>query len=194
MSVTAVPLHPVKKGTLTTFWIGIAVLLAVAALLVWIGTGPLSARNATLDGGTTIETLTEGAGESPAGDDFVLVNYSGKLKDGTEFDSGEQAPLQVDGVIPGFSAGLQQMQMGGKYRLNIPADQAYGAEEKSDPQTGEVVIPANSDLVFDVELVDFKSKAEVMQMQQQMMMQQMIQQGGQPGLPPEMQGAPPQGQ
>lgn len=191
MSVTAVPLHPVKKGVLTTFWIGIAVLIAVAALLVWIGTGPLNARNDTLDGGTTIETLTEGEGESPAGDDFVLVNYSGKLKDGTEFDSGEQAPLQVDGVIPGFGAGLQQMQMGGKYRLNIPADQAYGAEEKSDPQTGEVVIPANSDLVFDVELVDFKSKAEVMQMQQQMMMQQMMQQGGQPGLPPEMQVAPP---
>ena len=115
----------------------------------------------------------------------MLVNYTGKLKDGTVFDQGERAPLQVDGVIPGFSAGLQHMKMGGKYVLHIPADQAYGPEEKSDPQTGEVVIPANSDLVFDVELVDFKSKAEVMQMQQQMMMQQMMQEGGQPGAAPQ---------
>ena len=56
MSATAVPIRPVKKGTLTTFWIGIAVLVAVAALFVWIGTSPLSGH--TLDGGTTIETLT----------------------------------------------------------------------------------------------------------------------------------------
>ena len=188
MSVTAVPIRPVTKGTLTTFWIGIAVLVAVAALFVWIGTSPLSGQ--TLDGGTSIETLTAGEGPSPAADDFVLVNYTGKLKDGTVFDSGERAPLQVDGVIPGFSAGLQQMQKGGKYRLTIPADQAYGAEEKRDPQSGEVVIPANSDLVFDVELEDFKSKAEVMQMQQQMMMQQMMQGGGAPGAP----GAPAPGQ
>ena len=186
MSVTAVPIRPVKKGTLTTFWIGVAVLVAAAALLVWFGTGPINSRNTELADGTTMETLTPGEGPSPAADDFVLVNYTGKLKDGTVFDSGERAPLQVDGVIPGFSAGLQKMQKGGKYRLNIPGDQAYGADEKRD-ESGQVVIPANSDLVFDVELVDFKSKAEVMQMQQQMMMQQMQQQGGQPGLPPGMQ-------
>ncbi|WP_420605690.1 FKBP-type peptidyl-prolyl cis-trans isomerase [Novosphingopyxis sp.] len=181
MSVTAVPIRPVKQGTLTTFWIGIAVLVAVAALLVWLGTASFNAKGDALPGGATIETLTEGEGPSPAADDFVLVNYTGKLRDGTVFDQGERAPLQVDGVIPGFSQGLQKMQKGGKYRLHIPADQAYGAEEKSDPQTGKAVIPANSDLVFDVELVDFKSKAEVMQLQQQMMMQQMMQQGGQPG-------------
>lgn len=185
MSVTAVPLHPVKKGTLTVFWIGIAVLVAVAALLVWLGSGTSFAQGDELAGGTRIETIVQGEGASPAADDFVLVNYTGKLKDGTVFDQGERAPLQVDGVIPGFSAGLQQMKMGGKYVLHIPADQAYGAEEKSDPQTGEVVIPANSDLVFDVELVDFKSKAEVMQMQQQMMMQQMMQEGGEPGAAPQ---------
>jgi len=181
MSVTAVPIHPVKKGTLTTFWIGVAVLVAFAALLVWLGTAAFAAQGDALAGGTTIETIAAGEGPSPAADDFVLVNYTGKLRDGTVFDQGERAPLQVDGVIPGFSEGLQQMKTGGKYILHIPADQAYGAEAKNDPQTGEVVIPANSDLVFDVELVDFKSKAEVMQMQQQMMMQQ----GGQPGLPPE---------
>ena len=189
MSATAVPIRPVKKGTLTTFWIGVAVLVAVAALFVWMGTSPLGGQS--LDGGTRIETLAEGEGASPAPDDFVLVNYTGKLKDGTVFDSGERAPLQVDGVIPGFSAGLQQMQKGGKYRLTIPADQAYGAEEKRDPQTGEVVIPANSDLVFDVELEDFRSRAEVMQMQQQMMMQQMMQGSGAPGGPGGPAGAPP---
>jgi FKBP-type peptidyl-prolyl cis-trans isomerase FkpA len=92
-------------------------------------------------------------------------------------------------VVPGFSAGLQAMQAGGKYRLRIPADQAYGADEKRNQQTGEVVIPANSDLVFDVDLLEFKSQEEVMRMmQQQQMMQQL--QGGAGGAP----GGPPPGQ
>ena len=83
MSVTAVPLHPVKKGTLTVFWIGIAVLVAVAALLVWLGSGTSFAQGDELAGGTRIETIAQGEGASPAADDFVLVNYTGKLKDGT---------------------------------------------------------------------------------------------------------------
>ena len=75
-----------------------------------------------------------------------------------EFDKGEKVAMPVEGVIPGFSQGLQKMQRGGKYKLIIPAAMAYGAEEKKNPASGEVVIPANSDLVFDVELVDFKQR------------------------------------
>ena len=92
-----------------------------------------------------------------------------------------------------------QMQKGGKYVMTIPSERAYGAEAKVNPQTGQEVIPANSDLVFDVELIDFMSlenfqarMAEMQQMQQiiQQQQQQMQQQGapGVPGAPP----APPQ--
>ena len=70
------------------------------------------------------------------------------------------------------------MQAGGKYRLRIPAEQAYGSEEKRNQQTGEVVIPANSDLVFDVDLLEFRSQEEVMRMMQQQQMMQQLQQGG----------------
>jgi FKBP-type peptidyl-prolyl cis-trans isomerase FkpA len=59
---------------------------------------------------------------------------------------------------------------------------AYGAEEKRDPQTGQVVIPGNSDLVFDVELVDFKSRAEIMR-QQQILQQLQQMQGGAEAMP-----------
>src|SRR5690606_41883469 len=70
----------------------------------------------------------------------------------------------VDGVGPGLSEGLQKMKKGGKYRLWIPPQLGYG-EQAAGP------IPANSVLVFDVQLHDFKSRAEIMQMQQMMQQQ-----------------------
>src|SRR3569623_1264210 len=113
------------------------------------------------------------------------------LKIGKVFDQGQGVPMPVTGVVPGFSTGLQAMQAGGKYRLRIPAEQGYGAEEKRNQQTGEVVIPANSDLVFDVDLLEFKSQQEVMQMmQQQQMLQQQQQQQQQQGAAGGAQGAP----
>ena len=91
--------------------------------------------------------------------------------------------MSLDQVVPGFAEGITRMQKGGRYRLTIPADKAYGAEDKRNPQTGEVVIPANSDLVFDVDLIDFKSREEIMR-QQQILQQLQQMQGGAPGAPP----------
>ncbi|MCO4093103.1 MAG: hypothetical protein HEQ34_14320, partial [Sphingorhabdus sp.] len=81
----------------------------------------------------------------------------------------------------------------GKYRLWIPAELGYGPEDQRNPQTGEVAIPGGSELTFDVELLEFKSRAEIEAMQRQM--QEMQQQGGAggqdggaaQGLPPEIQ-------
>ncbi len=183
--VTRVPLQPVKKGTLPKIWLGVLVVLAAAVLMAWINVPHFQ----KLDNGVQMETLKEGRGLNPGMTDYVLVNYKGMLADGKVFDEGEGVPFKVSGVVPGFTTALQSMQMGGEYRVMIPADQGYGDEEKSDPMTGNVVIPANSDLTFEVTLIDFRSEAEVMQqMQQQQMMQQMM--GGQPGAP----GAPPAGQ
>ena len=125
----------------------------------------------------------------PTASDVVLVNYLGKLADGKEFDKGERVPMDLETMLPGFRDGLTKMQKGGKYRLMIPADKGYGAEDRRNPQTGEVVIPANSDLVFDIDLIDFKSREEVMR-QQQMMQQLQQMQGGAGGPPPLPGGGP----
>jgi len=94
-------------------------------------------------------------GAKPAGSDVVLVNYIGYLAGtGAVFDQGMRSALQVDGVIPGFAEGLQMMGKTGVARFCIPAALGYGATE-SGP------IPANSDLVFQVELVDFKAAADM---------------------------------
>lgn len=105
----------------------------------------------------TLETLTKGEGASPGRDDFVLIAYKGMLKDGTVFDQSDATPMPVGEVVPGFADGLVQMQRGGSYRLTIPSALGYGAEA-SGP------IPANSDLVFEVQLIDWKTRAEFEQM------------------------------
>ncbi|WP_324696157.1 FKBP-type peptidyl-prolyl cis-trans isomerase [Novosphingobium aerophilum] len=101
-----------------------------------------------------VTTLTAGQGAKPTREDYVLVNYKGMLKDGTVFDQNEQMPMAVGEVVPGFADGLVQMQRGGSYRILIPAELAYGAE-------GGGPIPPNSDLVFEVTLLDFKTRAEL---------------------------------
>ncbi|WP_324828274.1 FKBP-type peptidyl-prolyl cis-trans isomerase [Qipengyuania zhejiangensis] len=176
--ITRVPLQPIAKGSLTKLWLGVLVAILLGAGLAW----------ASLPKGLSIDTIAQGTGESPKLGDVVFVNYVGKLKDGTEFDRSQPLPippglfpdgnpllLEEGAIIEGFITGLQQMQKGGKYTLTIPAEQAYGAE----PPAGSP-IPANADLVFDVEVVDFMSKddfqARAAAMQQ--MMQQQEQQGG----------------
>ncbi|MCE7798152.1 FKBP-type peptidyl-prolyl cis-trans isomerase [Sphingobium sufflavum] len=99
--------------------------------------------------------LRPGSGALPGKADYVLVNYIGYLAaTGVVFDQGMQSAFPVNGVIPGFSKGLQMLAKGGIARFCIPAAMGYGARE-----TG--TIPANADLVFQVELVDFKTAAEV---------------------------------
>ncbi|EQB02970.1 peptidylprolyl isomerase [Sphingobium quisquiliarum P25] len=180
MSTTAVPLRPIAKGSLTRLWIGVAAVALAAAGLAWAGQRGLEpspasylAKNAHEDGvvttgsGLQFKVLEEGSGPSPTAADVALVGYKGTLLDSTVFDENPQTAMPVDGVVPGFSEGLQKMKKGGKYRLWIPPQLGYG-EQAAGP------IPANSVLVFDVELHDFKSKAEIMQMQQ------MMQQGATP--------------
>lgn len=187
---TRVPLQPIRKGSLTKLWAGIVVVLLVAAAFAWFNV-PHAKK---LAGGVTLETLQEGKGPSPTTSDIALINYKGMLGDGKVFDQGQGVPMPVTGVVPGFSTGLQAMQAGGKYRLRIPAEQAYGSEEKRNQQTGEVVIPANSDLVFDIDLLEFRNQEEVLRMMQQQQMMQQMQQGGAGGAPGAPAPAPAPGQ
>lgn len=92
----------------------------------------------------------EGEGANPDANDVVEVHYEGRLIDGTVFDSsyarGETIEFPLNRVIPGWTEGLQLMQEGAKYQFAIPAELAYGSRRMGDD------IPANSTLVFDVEL------------------------------------------
>ncbi len=103
--------------------------------------------------------LKVGMGEKPTDSDIALINYKGFLAaTGAPFDDAGPAPVPVSRVIPGFAEGLKLMQRGGSYKLCIPSVLGYG-----DKVTGP--IPANSTLVFLIELIDFKSLAEVLAMQ-----------------------------
>jgi hypothetical protein len=178
MSTTAVPLRPIAKGSLTRLWVGVAAVALAAGGLAWAGqqgvdpspTAFLSQNGhangvVTTESGLQYKVISEGTGASPTTADVALVGYKGTLLDGTVFDENPQAPMPIDGVVPGFSEGLQKMKKGGKYRLWIPPQLGYG-----DADNGP--IPGGSVLVFDVDMHDFKSKAELMALQQQMQQQQ----------------------
>ena len=100
--------------------------------------------------------LKEGTGAKPGPTDEVTVHYTGRLLDGTVFDSsedrGEPATFPLNQVIPGWTEGLQLMSEGSKYRLFIPSELAYGSKG-----AGDQILP-NSTLIFDVELIKVNKK------------------------------------
>lgn len=182
--ITRVPLQPIAKGSLTKLWLGVLVAILIGAGLAW----------ASVPKGLEVDTITAGSGPSPLATDVVFVRYTGKLADGTVFDQSQDVPLPIEGIfpegtplpldrmIPGFRDGAQQMQRGGSYVVNIPSDQGYGEEGQSD-QAGNEVIPPNSDLVFEVELVDFMSQQDFEQRLQTLQQALQAQQGGLPMAP-----------
>jgi FKBP-type peptidyl-prolyl cis-trans isomerase FklB len=108
----------------------------------------------TTASGLQYKVLKEGTGAQPKATDTVKVNYRGTLINGKEFDSsykrGEPVTFPLNGVIKGWSEGLQLMKIGGKYQLFVPPALAYG-ERSVGPD-----LPANSTLIFEVELLEAK--------------------------------------
>ena len=108
----------------------------------------------TTASGLQYEVLTAGAGAKPAATDVVTVHYTGRLLDDTEFDSsvsrGEPATFPLNQVIPGWTEGVQLMKVGDKFKFTIPPELAYG------PASPSPKIPANSTLVFEVELLEIQ--------------------------------------
>jgi len=102
--------------------------------------------------GLQYKVINEGTGAQPTATDDVTVHYTGKLIDGTVFDSsverGQPASFNVSGVIPGWTEGLQIMKEGAKYEFVIPSNLGYGPQ--GNPRGG---IAGNSVLLFEVELI-----------------------------------------
>ncbi|HGS5556291.1 TPA: FKBP-type peptidyl-prolyl cis-trans isomerase [Vibrio parahaemolyticus] len=110
------------------------------------------------DTGLLYQVITPAEGEKPKDTDTVQVHYKGTLIDGTQFDSsydrGEPATFPLNRVIPGWTEGVQLMPVGSKFKFVIPPELAYGDQDTPS-------IPANSTLVFEVELLKVENdKAE----------------------------------
>jgi FKBP-type peptidyl-prolyl cis-trans isomerase FklB len=107
-----------------------------------------------LPSGLQYKILKTGTGPKPTASDTVLCNYRGTLINGQEFDSsykrGQPSKFGVTGVIKGWTEALQLMPVGSKWQLFIPSDLAYG-------DNGQPGIPANSVLIFEIELVSIES-------------------------------------
>ncbi|MFC3580145.1 FKBP-type peptidyl-prolyl cis-trans isomerase [Sphingomonas hylomeconis] len=196
-SITAVPLQPTKRGVLVLIWIGVLVAVLGAFALAAAAPGnpvtDLLATNKRAKGvvetpsGLQYLVLEPGTpGPKPTDTDIALVNYEGKLPDGTIFDASKQpTPMAVSGVVPGFSEALKLMPKGAKYRFWIKPELGYGAPRPAGapPLDGTAAELAKNVLIFNVEMIEFLPEETVrrLQMQQQMMQQQ----GAAPG-----QGAP----
>jgi FKBP-type peptidyl-prolyl cis-trans isomerase FklB len=108
----------------------------------------------TTASGLQYKVIKEGTGAKPKATDTVSVNYRGTLIDGTEFDSsykrGQPATFPLNGVIKGWTEGVQLMKTGSKYQFVVPANLGYG-ERAVSPDIG-----ANATLIFEVELLEIK--------------------------------------
>ena len=113
---------------------------------------PASSEGITTESGLKYIEIEEGTGLQPQPGDAVEIHYTGTLEDGTKFDSsldrGEPLPffVGIGQMIPGFDEGVALMKEGGKAKLVIPPELGYGDQERG-------AIPANSTLIFEVELL-----------------------------------------
>lgn len=117
----------------------------------WLANKAMEEGVVALPSGLLYQVLNEGSGKKPTAEDTVECHYDGRLIDGTVFDSsykrGESATFPLNGVIAGWTEGVQLMSEGAKYRFFIPYQLAYG--ERGAGQA----IPPFAALVFDVELI-----------------------------------------
>jgi hypothetical protein len=194
MSVTAVPLQPVKRAYKVWLWLGVIVAVALAIGLAWTGTRAAVAAKLPNDqflawhkgqagirttaSGLQYQVLKEGQGATAKDQDGVSLQIHGTLRDGSEFQPAAPMRFQVgQPMIPGFTEGVKLMNKGAKYRFWLPPNLGYGAE----PGAGNEL--ADKILIFDVEMSDLVPASVIQQMMMQQMLQQQ-QQGGAPGGPP----------
>jgi FKBP-type peptidyl-prolyl cis-trans isomerase FkpA len=193
MSVTAVPLQPLKKGSVAKLWIALVLLALLAGAFAWWGTSAF--QTVTAAKGVTIRTLKAGSGAKITTQDVVALHYklhakaleSPVIQDSRE--TGQPFVTTTQGVYPGFAEGLQHMRPGGSYILTLPP----GTHEQGPIPPG-APFTAQDSLVFEIDVLQVEAGAgprfmEMQRMQQLQQLQQMQQMQSAP--PPE--GAPPAG-
>lgn len=207
MSVTAVPLQPVKSSYRMWLWFGIVLAAALAFALAWWGTGEQRAKHLPVDqdakflawhkGQPGVQTtasglqymlIKPGMGPTAKDGDGVILNIEGRFRDGTVFQPKGPDQWLVGGQdrIPGYAEGVKFMNKGSIYRFWIPANLAYG-ETPTNPRMRK-----NAMLIFDIEVAEHLTAEEIKELQEQQM-RQMLQQ--QQAAPPEGgEGAAPGGE
>ncbi|HEX6374196.1 MAG TPA: FKBP-type peptidyl-prolyl cis-trans isomerase [Allosphingosinicella sp.] len=193
MSVTAVLLHPLKRGSVAKLWIALALLAALAGALAWWGTSAF--QPVTTGNGVGIRTLRAGSGARITPQDVVALHYklhaksleAPVIQDSRE--TGQPFVTTTQGVYPGFGEALQHMRPGGSYILTLPP----GTHEQGPIPPG-APFTAEDALVFEIDVLQVEAGAgprfmEMQRMQQLQQLQQMQQmQGGGAGGPPPPEG------
>jgi FKBP-type peptidyl-prolyl cis-trans isomerase FkpA len=155
MSVAEAAHRPARTGRAVSLWLGFLIVIAAGVALAWIGVQSVKSRT------VQVETIQAGSGPLIGPQDGVLIDYEGRLENGTVFDSNTgkgPVPVLVGQVIPGFSQALVKMRKDGRYKIHIPSKLAYGA---SPPAGGPV--PPNANLEFDVHVAQVVPNAALMQ-------------------------------
>lgn len=186
MSVTAVPLQPVKSSVKTWLWLGLLVAVIFGVGLAYTGTrAAVAAKGSneeflawnkrqpgvvtTATGVQILEIKAPIAGSPAVADgDGVILNIQGSFRDGTVFQpqGADQWLVNPQDRIPGYVEAVKTMRKGGKYRVWIPAAQGYGANPPSPQMRKDAV------LIFDVEVQDHLTAAQINEMRQQQAAQQ----------------------
>jgi FKBP-type peptidyl-prolyl cis-trans isomerase FkpA len=160
MSVTAVPLRPLARGSVLKLWIGLAVLALAAAGLAWVGTS--GQQVITTASGLRYRVLEEGSGPTVTPADLVALRYKLRKEDGTLIQDSDQTGQPfvtgTEGLFPGFSEGLQLMQAGGRYMLWIPP--GLHVQQAMPPGAP---FSAEDTLVFEIEVLQIAPGMAAMQ-------------------------------
>lgn len=178
MSVTAVPLQPVKGSYTLWIWLGVLAAVAVAFALAWTGTRTSVASHLDADAflawhknqsgiqttpsGLQYQVIEPGSGANPAEQDGVVVEIVGTLRGGKEFQPKTPMRFQIgQPMIPGFTEGVKLMKKGARYRFWLPPKLGYGAAGGSSNELSDQV------LIFDVNMQELVPAAVIRQMMQQ---------------------------
>lgn len=179
MSVTAVPLQPVKGSYKLWIWLGVLAAAAIAFALAWSGTRTPVSSHLDADGflawhknqpgiqttasGLQYQVIEAGSGATPAEQDGVVLEVRGTTRDGKEFQPKMPLRYQIgqQQMIPGFSEGVKLMKKGSRYRFWLPPKLGYGAGGGQQNELSDQV------LIFDVNMQELVPAAVIRQMMQQ---------------------------
>ena len=176
-AVTAVPIRPIRKGSLVKLWLGLLILCLGAAGLAWIGTR--GQQLIELGHGVRMRVVTPGHGPVMTDADVMLLTYrlhkndvaSPVLQDSEQVGQGQPFPATTAQVYPGFADGLRHMQAGGRYILWLPP-----GTHVTGPIPPEAGFTEHDTLVFELHTLQLGAgMAQVLQQQQMMQMQQQMQ-------------------